>query len=340
VLALAADTIGDHVAALPDGETGYRANWINFQAYFVHHAHPDVETLQRPEPVDGVLQWSPSGFHNNWNFRLRDGVEKISYDTLYYAEVARRSYIAFRDLREAGRIPDGVRFQVCLPTPTGGISAHFREDGRDYHRVLPGYAEAMRREVARIVEAIPAEDLAIQWDVCNEVLDLEGVLAWMPDDRAWDRYLETLRAIASVVPAEALLGYHLCYGDLGGKHIAEPADLALVTRMANAAVAETPRPVDWLHMPVPADRDDDAYFAPLADLEAPDSRLFLGLIHAQDGVEGARRRLAAARRHAPVELGASTWCGFGRMTADAVRPLLELHRGVAEELFADVPAGR
>lgn len=335
VLAVAADEIGGHVPALPDGETGYRTNWINYQAYFVHHPNPNLETVLRPEPVGGVMQWSPSGFHDLWNFRVKDGVDKASFGDLYYAEAAIRSYVAFEDLRQAGRIPDGVRFQVSLPTPPGGLYAFFRASGSDYYRVREGYEQAMIREVERIAATVPAEDLAIQWDVCNEVMDLEGVYPWLPtDDTAWERYVQTIQGIGSAAPAEALLGYHFCYGNLGGKHIVEPTDLALLTRMANTAVAQSGRQVDWLHMPVPISRDDDAYFAPLADLAAPDSWLYLGLIHSDDGVDGARRRLDAARRHTPIGIGASTECGFGRLPEQAVRPLLALHREVAEEVLA------
>jgi hypothetical protein len=40
-------------------------------------------------------------------------------------------------------------------------------------------------------------------------------------------------------------------------------------------------------MPVPRDRSDDAYFASLDQLKlAPESRLYLGLVHYTDGVEG------------------------------------------------------
>lgn len=336
-LAATSDVIGSHVAALPDGESGYRSNWVNYQAYFVHHPHPAIETIQRPPPLEGVPQWSPSGFHDLWNFRVRKGVTDVTYGDLFYAEAAVRSYTTFADLREEGRIPPGVRFQVSLPTPPGAIYAFFRADGSDYHRVRRGYERAMIREVERIVSAIPAPDLAIQWDVCNEVIDNEGGYPWMPDDEtAWDRYVETIRGIASAVPAQVLLGYHLCYGNLGGKHIVEPTDLGLLTRMANTAVAESGRPVDWLHMPVPISRDDDAYFAPLAALEAPDAHLFLGLIHSDDGLDGARRRLDTARRHAPTTLGASTECGFGRLPAAAVHPLLALHRDIADELLVPV----
>lgn len=338
VLAAAADEIGDLLAALPDGETGYRSNWINFQAYFVYHPHPHLQTMRRPEPVEGVPQWSPSGFHDLWDFRVKNPGDTVTFGDLYYAEYAIRSYVAFTDLRRDGRIPDGVRFQVALPTPPGAIYAFFRSEGSDYYRVREGYEAALIREVGKIVEAIPADDLAIQWDVCNEVMDNEGVYPWMPtEDSGWDRYVQTIREIGSVVPRNALLGYHLCYGNLGGKHIVEPADLGLLTRMANTAVTESGRQVDWLHMPVPIGRDDDAYFAPLEELDAPNSYLFLGLIHSADGVGGARRRFAAARRHTVLGIGASTECGFGRLPAEEVRPLLTLHRKVAEEVIVPQP---
>ncbi|MDQ6840795.1 MAG: hypothetical protein M3025_00010 [Actinomycetota bacterium] len=335
VLAVCAAEIGDLVAALPDGETGYRTNWINYQAYFVHHPHPQLETLQRPEPINGVEQWSPHGFEDLWCFRVKEGVDVVEYGQLFYAEAAVKSYVAFVDLRDRGRIPDGVRFQVSLPTPPGAIAAFFRAQSSDYERACRGYQRALEREVTEIVRAIPAADLAIQWDVCNEVMENEGAYPWLPQDgRGWDRYVETVRSVGSLVPPDALLGYHLCYGDLGGRHIVQPPDLSLLTRMANVAVAESGRPVDWLHMPVPLDRPDDEYFVALEQLKAPDAKLFLGLVHPADGVEGAGARLEAARRHAPTPVGIATECGFGRRPPDSVVPLLQLHRQVAEMALA------
>ena len=53
--------------------------------------------------------------------------------------------------------------------------------------MLAAYERAMVREVAKIMRAIPPEDLAIQWDVCNEVMDTEGVYPWLPHEGAWQR---------------------------------------------------------------------------------------------------------------------------------------------------------
>jgi methionine synthase II (cobalamin-independent) len=335
VLAVTGDELGGLLAAFPDGETGYRTNWINYQGYFVHHPHPDIETLVRPADVGGVPQWSPSSFSDLWKFRVRDGVGKVEFDDLYYAEAALRSYVPFRDLRESGRLPAAARFQVSLPTAPGAIYAFFREDGSDYERVREGYEAALVREISRILAVIPASDLAIQWDVCNEVMDNEGAYPWMSGPpEAWHRFEQAVLATGSAVPGEVAVGYHLCYGDLGGHHIVEPRDLRLLTDMANAVVAGAGRGVDWFHMPVPAGRSDDEYFAPLADLQAGEATLYLGLIHRADGIGGAKRRIEAARRHAPGAFGVATECGFGRLPSDAVRPLLRLHRDVAELLQA------
>jgi hypothetical protein len=84
-----------------------------------------------------------------------------------------------------------------------------------------------------------------------------------------------------------------------------------------------------MHMPVPRDRSDDAYFAPLKGLRLePDTELYLGLIHLTDGVEGAKRRIAAAKR-VVTDFGVSTECGFGRRPPETIPRLLELHRDVA-----------
>jgi hypothetical protein len=75
---------------------------------------------------------------------------------------------------------------------------------------------------------------------------------------------------------------------------------------------------------VPRDRTDDAYFAPLKQLQLhPETRLFLGLVHLTDGWEGARRRTAAASRFMP-DYGVSTECGLGRRPAETIVPLLDL----------------
>ena len=71
-----------------------------------------------------------------------------------------------------------------------------------------------------------------------------------------------------------LLGFHFCYGDLAHRHLVEPADLSLSVRMANLAISSAKRSIAWVHMPVPINRSDDAYFAPLRELKSGDAKAF------------------------------------------------------------------
>lgn len=87
------------------------------------------------------------------------------------------------------------------------------------------------------------------------------------------------------VPAEAELGYHLCYGDARHRHFKEPADTAKLVDIANAISAGVQRPIQWISMPVPRNRTDDAYFAPLRGLRLQ-TQLYLGLVHVTDGPRG------------------------------------------------------
>jgi hypothetical protein len=325
VLRTCSEKIGGYVSALPDGEVGERSIWVVCQAYRVFHEHPQIETLQRPEG------WAPSGYAEDmWSFRVRPDAGEVRFDDLRYATWAEASYATFRRLKDAGTIPAEVRFQVSLPTPGGGVSFFFH-DPRELAKVYAPYQDAMLREVEKIARAIPPKELAIQWDVCWEVLELAGAeLPWaLPDP--WPRFVDTLKALGPSVPPEARLGYHLCYADLGHQHYVQPKDLGICVRMANAIVEHSGRPVDWVHMPVPRDRDDDAYFAPLKDLAAGSTRIYLGLLHFTDGEEGARRRLATARRHL-ANFGLATECGFGRRAPETLPGLLDLHRTIASEM--------
>jgi hypothetical protein len=63
--------------------------------------------------------------------------------------------------------------------------------------------------------------------------------------------------------------------------------------------------------PAPAGIADDAFFAPLERLRAPDAKVYLGAIHHMHDADGLRRQLQAARRHL-AELGLAAPCGFGR----------------------------
>ena len=107
--------------------------------------------------------------------------------------------------------------------------------------------------------------------------------------------------------------------------------------LANTLSGAISRPINWFHMPVPRDRTDDAYFAPLRNRTIrPETKLYLGLVHYTDGVEGTRRRIKAAQG-AIGDFGLATECGMGRRPPETIPDLLRIH---AEVVAEDAPEAR
>ena len=99
--------------------------------------------------------------------------------------------------------------------------------------------------------------------------------------------------------------------------------------VANAMTKAIERPIAYIHMPVPISRSDDAYFAPLQELQFG-GELYLGVVHAADGVEGTKRRMATAAKYAP-KFGIACECGIARARKpELVRRILEIHALTAQ----------
>ncbi|WP_063052966.1 hypothetical protein [Nocardia arthritidis] len=323
VFSEAARRIGPHLKRIPDGETGIRDNWVVWQLPKMQ-AHPDLETVPPPSP-----EYGPSE-----RVQPKPGVNAASIDfgPLGYAEAALESWQVFRQLREEGTIPTGIRFQVSLPTPIAVIGAFVAGPQGELER---RYEARLLEELAAIVAAIPAEDLAVQWDAAVEFAIFEGIFpSWFGSDypTQLDEVGQRLVRLGAAVPEAVELGYHLCYGDFGHRHFAEPTDTSRLAAVAGRILAGLDRPVNWLHLPVPRSRTDAAYFKPLADLVlAPETDLYLGLVHATDGRAGALGRIEAARSTVAA-FGIATECGMGRRPADQIPALFDLHAELAEIL--------
>ena len=138
--------------------------------------------------------------------------------------------------------------------------------------------------------------------------------------------------ICEFVPADVELGIHLCYGDFEAKHFVEPRDAAKMVEFANALANAIAHPLAYIHMPVPIERDDDAFFAPLDQLKLhAGTELYLGLVHGKDGVEGTRKRIAAASKHVHG-FGVACECGIARARRpDLVKSILQVHAASTRE---------
>ena len=317
-MSMAASQLGDALLRLPDGEPGPRRGWVFYQRpMFIHHQQlvPDESTGGTPDVMS--------------RRKVRDGVtaSEIEFPELGYAREAQTSYRWFAEAKAEGRVPAHTRFQVSLPTPWGICMSALYPSA--VPTVEPAYEAAMLREVEAILAAIPPDQLAIQWDVCLEMLLYDGrvfPLEW--DDVTFRARFTRLTA---AIPAEVHLGTHLCYGDYDGKHAIEPIDGAKLAEMANLVTEESARPLQFIHMPVPIERDDDAYFAPFAGLQLhPATEVFLGLIHHADGIEGARQRMEAAIPYVP-EFGVATECGIGRIhTTSEIETIFDIHAALTQ----------
>jgi SAM-dependent methyltransferase len=317
VFRVVADEIGDRLRRIPDGETGPRSDWIVWQL-------PVFTTQRQLEVVPpGPNSWRPLP-----RVRLADGAraESVTFGALGYADAALSSYRAFARLKRDGVVPVSCRFQVCLPTPLAPISAFVVPE----HQALlePVYEEQVLGELRIILQEVPHDQLAVQWDTNFEFGMLEGVFpVWFGEVKGG--ILERLLRISRHVPPDVQLGYHLCYGDVQHRHFKEPADSGKLVEVANALAASLGRPLNWIHLPVPRERLDEAYYAPLRDLRLrAESELYLGLVHHTDGVEGTRRRIEIARRFVP-EFGVATECGWGRRAAATIPDLLRIHAAVS-----------
>jgi hypothetical protein len=330
VFETAGSILGDHIPRLPDGETGPRKNWINFQ-YAMLARHPAFEFAGPAiDPDTVVFEGGGKGadYAMPTPLKLRAGLtpSDVRFDSLGYLDSARASYATFAKLKSAGKIHRDCRFMVALPTPLAVIAPFVVPEQID--KVLPAYAHALMGELAQLCQTIPKNELAVQWDIAIEFGLWEGVFPPPPGD--WkSMVLGQLAQLGDAVPAGVELGYHLCYGDRGHKHFKEPTDTANLVEVANGISARVKRSIEWLHLPVPRDRSDDAYYAALKSLKLkPGTELVLGLVHLTDGVEGTRKRMKAAEK-VVRNFGIATECGLGRRDPNTIPALLKVHAEAA-----------
>lgn len=317
-------SLGPHLRRLPDGETGERRIWVGYVSKMLS-SHPDLEVDNSVPPLQLRL-WNGKLHREVPQLKFKDGVDPSrSVFATRYGDMALESYDTFRRLQQAGAIPKGVRFQVALPTPLAIAYNYISPKHRP--QFIPTYTRQLLEEVAKVVARVPADQLAIQWDVLQEILVWENYYGHRSPDYK-EEIASVMKQISDAVPAGVDLGYHFCYGNPKDEHLIQPKDAGVMVEIANLVVPTLKRPLNFIHMPVPKSRSDDAYFAPLRNLKVgPETEIYLGLVHLDDS-QGDRARLATARKYVNVA-GVATECGWGRGEPERVPRLLESHRVLA-----------
>ncbi len=317
--------LGPYLRRIPDGETGERGDWITW----LEPVFADNPALEKSTEIFRVHATGTA----RTRYRLRPGatIGDLAFGNLFYADIARQSYGEFARLKGEGTIPAACRFQVDL-VPAHSVIWLFLQD--DLHRAAdPIYNDALRREIDKLSAAIPHGELAIQFDVASAVfarLERNEPNAYGRDKEEMQaRFTGILSALADHVPPDIELLFHFCYGDSNHRHVIEPTDMGDMVELANRLSREVRRPIELIHMPVPRDRADEAYFEPLRRLAlAPQTELCLGLVHHTDGAAGTRARLAAAEKFVQ-KFSIATECGFGRRPPATIPELLRIHAEVA-----------
>ncbi|HTG26505.1 MAG TPA: hypothetical protein VK681_41300, partial [Reyranella sp.] len=161
------DELGPFLRCIPDGETGERSRWVYFQRQMLLD-HPAME-IDPTVPPYKFVQWNGKVVREIEQLRFKPGIDPatVVLET-GYDKAALASWEIFKRLRSSGAIPRHVRFQVCLPTPEA--SGYLYVSGPARETYFDVYERALKAALANIVKAVPAADLSIQWDVCQEVL--------------------------------------------------------------------------------------------------------------------------------------------------------------------------
>ena len=322
--------LGPHLRRITDGETGRRGRWIWFQREMLE-AHPDMEP-DTDEPPYALYQWDGQLLRETPYLRFKAGIDPATVEfPTGYAEAALESFDLYARLQAQGVIAEDALFQVSLPTPMATAYMYVSPGSRDDY--IPAYERSLIAALEQILDTAPHERLSIQWDVCQEVLLFEDYFPHRPADCKAQVFAE-LGRLGAAVPATVDLGYHLCYGSPRDEHLVMPKDMSILVEIANGLSANLDRRLNFIHMPVPQDRSDAAYFRPLDGMAlSADTEIALGLIHYNDAA-GDCARIDIARRFLP-SFGVATECGWGRTDPARVSGLLKSHRHAVEYLNAD-----
>ena len=311
-------SLGEHIKRLPDGETGVRTNWIDWQFPMLEQ-NPNLHLVENESfKYTQIRQLALLPGCDGKNLQLGD---------TGYARVALESFKEFSALKKSGQVSANCRFQVCLPTPLATTHIYVEPSLQPDFEMQ--YEERILDDLEKILAGIPHDELAIQWDTAVEFALLEGV---MPSyiENLEEGIIERLLRLANKVPETVEMGFHLCYGDSQHRHFCEPKDTGKLVLISNAIAQGISRTLNWIHMPVPKERSDEDYYKPLANLELnKDTELYLGLVHNTDGESGANERIESALKYVS-SFGVATECGFGRRPQNTLAGLMEIHAAVAD----------
>lgn len=196
---------------IPDGETGDRKLFVQFQKAFF---------LPAPEVIPEFKMNAALVSHDFSLEHVNAAVEKIkaSPRKTMYDDHAIASYKDFKKLRDDGVLPKDIKFQVSIPTHINAILGFVQ---RDFQPAMePIYKHALFQAMRKIQDTIPHEDLAFQIDIACEYMFLENISMFRPwfytDDKDFDKRKEYIYDYiveqVNLIHPDVEVGLHNCYG--------------------------------------------------------------------------------------------------------------------------------
>lgn len=211
VLRTVSSTLPNRLRRIPDGETGERHYFTRWRAPKIGQWPVLVNSLCRG--LMGLETDLPS-FTEEKKRVLAEMEERLETG---YDDVAMESWEVFKKLKAEGVVGRDVKFLVALPTPLTVTALHCRREFRvGFERVYEG---ALLRALRRVMDVVPAGELAVQWDCPFEMGILEGVTSKGRDVGKWweegtvDGVVERLKGLCGGVREGVEVGVHLCYGE-------------------------------------------------------------------------------------------------------------------------------
>ncbi len=303
--------LGPFLLTLSDGETGQRAWWIG-ACIGNMGANPDVE-------MSGGGRNDFSSYEDVPQYRLRDGATLSAENVeacLPYEQAFTASFPVFLELREKHARPDlpfqvGIPGQLDLSVDTFGFDVGF--DPRYYQPSL----EATASQVSKIAAA-GGSDVVFQIETPAALISVTSAGEAAAEQTA--RQVAAMTAqLPAAAPAGTRFGVHLCLGDLNHRSMVGMPDISPAVHVANQIAAAWPadRPLEFMHVPFAAAEEppsfDPAWYAPLTDLDIPDSvRFVAGCIHESLSSDKQVELLRMIEAKVGREVDVAAACGLGR----------------------------
>ena len=123
------------------------------------------------------------------------------------------------------------------------------------------------------------------------------------------------------------------------RHWEEPDSLEVITERGLAVFEQSPRSIDFFHLPVPRSAMEklDSYYEPLSNLlpkfKENGTELYLGVVQ-YDDLDGTQKRIQAAKEaFKDVDFGVGTECGWGRTPSEEIENIMKISTQVSEPVL-------